>query len=107
MIKENILDIKNLKRVSSDCIEHPDPALKRDVELLDIQIYILEDTKYFIMCQHDEDGSLQYGWYENYESEELDGKLIPSRTLTLEEILESDVDPEKLEGLLYHLDLLS
>lgn len=105
---QDFVDILGLKRVGWDLFWHPNSEFLKTLEFSGIQVYILEGTIYGCFINKINDSKIETQWFGHHLSsiKSQEGKIVPNSTIELYQVLEL-CDPEKVGGLIFHLDVLS
>jgi hypothetical protein len=105
---QNFVEVVGLKRVDWDLFWHPKSDFLKTLEYSGIQVYILEGTIYGCFVNKLSETKTETQWFGHHLSsvKGQEGKYIPDSTIELYRILEV-CDPDKVQGLLFHLDVLS
>jgi len=107
-LEPNCLHISCLKRIGWNMVWHPNGEFLKTLEYSGIQIYILEGTIYGCFANQINDSKIEIQWFGHHLAsvKNYEGRIVPNSTAELYKILEV-CEPSKVEGLLFHLDILS
>jgi hypothetical protein len=104
----NFINIKGLTRTNWDMLWHPNGEFLKTLEFSGIQVYVLEGTIYGCFINKTKEDIIETQWFGHHLAsvKNYEGKIVPSSTLDLYQVLDL-CSPEKLDGVLFNLDILS
>jgi hypothetical protein len=103
----DFIQVKGLTRASWNLFWHPNAEFLKTLEFSGIQVYLLDGTIYGCFVNKNGDAKIETQWFGHHLSsfKNNEGKIVPSSVVEVSQLLEL-CDPEKLDGIIFNLDLL-